>query len=229
MWLTVLISFLLGTIVLVRFVQRCFTHWKRLNFPEIKPALIFGNLKPVAKREKSFGVTIYDLYKQTKANPFVGIYLFFRPALLINDIEVIKTVLNKDFSFFHDRGVYSNVQHDPLSGGIFQLSGAEWRNLRLKMTPAFSSAKLRSMFKTFHDVGLELEQHISKKADIGSVIEIKDILSRYAVDIIASTIFGFEVNTIRNPDNKFRYVGKSFTDPNLMNGFRNAGLFLWPK
>ena len=229
MWLTSLILFVLGTTVLVGFIQRCFTHWKRLNFPEIKPSFIFGNLKPVAKGEKSFGVTIHDLYKQTKANPFVGIYLFFRPALLINDIGVIKTVLNQDFSFFHDRGVYSNVKHDPLSGGIFQLSGTEWKKLRVKMTPAFSSAKLRSMFKTFHDVGLELEQHINTKADIGSVIEIKDILSRYAIDIIASTIFGFEVNTIRNPNSKFRDVGKSFTDSNFINGFRNAGFFLWPK
>lgn len=227
MWCASLIIFSITTAV--AFVLRSFTFWKRSNFPEIKPLLIFGNLKPVVKGEKSFGVTIYELYQQTKANTFVGIYLFFRPALLINDIALVKNVLIEDFQHFHDRGVYTSIHNDPLSGGLFQLTGNEWKNLRAKLTPAFSSAKLKNMFTTFHDVGLELEKFISKKADSGSIVEMKDLLSRYIVDIIASTIFGFEVNTIRNPQNKFRDVGKSFTDPNLINGFRNAGFFLWPK
>lgn len=221
---------LLSITVVVAFVHRSFKFWKRLNFPEIKPVLFLGNLKPVVKGEKSFGVTIFELYKQTKANPFVGIYLFFRPALLINDINIIKNVLNNEFQHFHDRGVYTNVSHDPLSGGLFQLSGSEWKSLRSKLTPAFSSAKLKNMFATFLDVGMELEKYISKQADGGGcLMEMKDLLSRYIVDIIASTIFGIEVNTIQNPRHSFRDVGKSFTDPNLINGFRNAGFFLWPK
>lgn len=231
MWWTVLLIFLITLVV--RFFHRSFTFWKRLNFPEVKPLFIFGNLKPVVKGEKSFGVTIYELYKQTKAKPFVGIYLFFRPALLVNDINLVDSILKQDFNHFYDRGVYSNVQHDPLSGGLFQLNGLEWKNLRTKMTPAFSSAKLKSMFKTFHDVGINLQNHmnmniVSNKGD-GCVVEMKDLLSRYIVDIIASTIFGMEVDTIKNPRHEFRNVGKSFNDPNLINGFRNAGFFLWPK
>lgn len=228
MWLAVLLIFSIAAAAVANF-RRSFSHWKRLNVPEIKPLLIFGNLKPVAKAEKSFGLTIYELYKQTSAQPFIGIYLFFRPALLINDLTLVKNVLNDEFQHFHDRGVYSNVKHDPLSGGLFQLNGREWRNLRNKMTPAFSSAKLKNMFKTFHDIGIELEQFITEKAYDGCELEMKDLLSRYTVDIVASTIFGVSVNTIRNPQHKFRDIGRSFLDSNFINGFRNAGFFLWPK
>lgn len=228
MWWTALV--LVAIVIAVRFVHRSFTFWKRLNFPEIKPQLIIGNLKPVVKGERSFGVTIYELYKQSSASPFVGIYLFFRPALLVNDIVLVKNVLNNDFHHFHDRGVYNHVNDDPLSGGIFQLDGLEWKNLRTKMTPAFSSAKLKNMFKTFHDIGTNLERHMSRSASNGGYeAEMKDLLSRYIADIVASTIFGFEVNTIENPKHDFRDVGRSFTNPNLMNGFRNAGFFLWPR
>lgn len=227
MWLTSLILITISAAAV--FVHRNFTFWKRWNFPEVEPQFIFGNLKPVAEGKKSFGVRIYDLYLQTKATPFIGIYLFFRPALLVNDITIVKNILNKDFQHFHDRGVYHNVKHDPLSGGLFQLPGTEWKNLRQKLTPAFSSAKLKSMFGTFLDVGVKLEKSISKQADDGCIVEMKDLLSRYIVDIIANTIFGCEVSTIENPHHEFRDVGKSFTDPNLINGFRNAGFFLWPK
>lgn len=226
MW-TVLV--VLSITIAITFIRRCFTFWKRSGFPEIKPSILFGNLKPVAKGQKSFGVTIHDLYKESKENPFIGIYLFFRPALLVNDLTLVKFILKDDFQHFHDRGVYTNLEHDPLSGGLFQLSGREWKTLRTKLTPAFSSAKLKNMFKTFHDVGVKLEKHIGAKAGDGCVVEMKDLLSRYTVDIVASTIFGFEVDTIENPHHKFRDVGKSFSDPNLINGFRNAGFFLWPK
>lgn len=227
MWSFVLALFSIVTAVSLVFRQ--FTFWRRLGFTEIQPSLIVGNCKAVAKGKASFGVAIYDLYKQSNASPFVGIYLFFRPALLINDIDLVKSVLNNDFSHFHDRGVYHNAQHDPLSGGLFQLGGQEWKNLRVKMTPAFSSAKLKNMFQTFHTVAAELERFITEKAHNGCEMEMKDLVSRYIVDVVANTIFGCEVNTIRNPNHKFRDVGKSFTDPNLINGFRNAGFFLWPR
>lgn len=232
MWSTVLLLLLIALVV--RFFHRSFTYWKRLNFSEIKPLLIFGNLKPVIKGEKSFGITIYELYKKTKEIPFVGIYLFFRPALLVNDIDLVENVLKRDFDHFHDRGVYSNVEHDPLSGGLFQLNGREWKALRNKMTPAFTSAKLKTMFKTFHDVGINLQNQINTRITSqipgdGCVVEMKDLLSRYTVDIVASTIFGCEVDTIKNPCHEFRNIGESFTDSNLINGFRNVGFFLWPK
>lgn len=90
------------------------------------------------------------------------------------------------------------------------------------------------MFKIFHDIGMNLQSYINmsimkKKSNDGCVMEMKDLLSRYIVDIIASTIFGFDVATIKNPHHEFRNVGKSFADPNLINGFRNTGFFLWPK
>ncbi|CRK87139.1 CLUMA_CG000948, isoform A [Clunio marinus] len=219
---------LLALFVTVFYIRRSFTYWQRLQFPEVKPLFIFGNVKSVVTGEKSFGITIYELYKKTRNIRFVGIYLFFRPALLINDLDIVKNVLNNDFQHFYDRGVYNNVQSDPLSGGLFQLSGSEWKNLRQKLTPAFSSAKLKGMFSKILNVGLDLEKYLEQQIVNDNVVEMKDLLSRYIVDIVASTVFGFEVNTIRNPRHIFRDVGKSFTDPNLINGFRNAGFFLWP-
>lgn len=227
MWLAVLVLILI--VIVVRFIRQSFNIWERLDFPQIKPSLIIGNLKPVVTGQKSFGVTLFELYKQSRAKRFVGIYLFFRPALLVNDIELVKNILNNDFNHFHDRGVYNNVQHDPLSGGLFQLNGHEWKNLRVKMTPAFSSAKLKNMFQTFHDVAMELQRHIIENISDECEVEMKDLISRYIVDIIANTIFGCKVNTIKDPKHKFRDVGKSFTEPNLINGFRNAGFFLWPR
>lgn len=194
------ITFFIITVA-VTFDHRSFTHWTRAGFPEIKPLLLLGNLKPVVKGKKSFGVTIYELYRQSRARPFVGFHLFFRSALLINDIDLVK--------------------NEPLSDGLFMLSGGEWKNLQTKLTSAFSSAKLKNIFPTF----LELHEHIRPTPEVSWKWKIcyrasSSILSR--VQFSASKSIRSKIRSIRD-------VGQSFSAPNLINCCRGAGIFLWPK
>ena len=124
---------LLLTIVFVTFlymiIKHYYSYWEREGFPHIKAVILWGNLRAVAKKERSFGTAIYDLYNQTK-EPFVGIYLFFRPALLVRDADLIKNILVNDFQHFHDRGVYCDQKNDPMSANLFSLPGQEWKDLR---------------------------------------------------------------------------------------------------
>lgn len=67
---------------------------------------------------KSIGEVFSDLYFKHKKNPYIGMWMMFRPALLVNDPELIKTIVVKDFASFQDRGFYVNEKDDPLSGKI---------------------------------------------------------------------------------------------------------------
>ena len=106
-------------------------------------------------------------------------YAFVKPSLVLAEPELIKFVLTKDFTSFHDRGLYCNDRIDPLSGHLFLLGGKKWRNLRVKLTPTFTSGKMKQMFGTVVDCGEKLSQFLKPKADKREVIEIKDLFARY--------------------------------------------------
>jgi cytochrome P450 family 6 len=220
--------FLAVIVVSVYLIIRFFySHWERKKFPHIKPVIPFGNLQSVVQKKRSFGTAIYDLYTSTK-EPFVGIYLLWRPALLIRDAELAKRILVKDFASFHDRGVYVDEVNDPMSGNLFSLEGEKWKKLRQQLSPTFTSGKLKNMMPTIMKVANELQDFVRPMAEKEKVLEMKDLMSRYVIDIIASVIFGCEVNTIRNPNEEFCCIGKLF-NTGFMQAIRVASIFLCPR
>jgi cytochrome P450 family 6 len=176
---------------------------------------------------RSFGVAIYDLYQQSK-RPFIGIYLFFRPAVLIRDAHLAKSILTSDFLSFHDRGVYCNEEADPFSCSLFALPGDKWKKLRQKLTPTFSSGKLKNMMPTILDVAERFQGKMQLTADVEGVLDLKDISARYVLDVIASVIFGIEVDTLEQPDHDFRSIVRASTQ-NPIDGLRAAANFVCPK
>ncbi|KAL0101734.1 hypothetical protein PUN28_019105 [Cardiocondyla obscurior] len=123
-------------------------------------------------------------------------------------------VLTKEFSTFHDRGVFCNEQIDPLMGNLFALSGKKWRNLRVKLTPTFTSGKIKQMFTVLKESSDELTKYLEVKAQMKDSIDIKDIFARYTTDVIMTTAFGVKSNCIEEPNNEYRSMGKKIFDIN---------------
>ncbi|XP_011705146.1 PREDICTED: cytochrome P450 6d3-like [Wasmannia auropunctata] len=105
-------------------------------------------------------------------------YSFFKPNLVIADPDLIQMVLAKEFKSFHDRGLFCNEKTDPLSGHLFSLSGKKWRNLRLKLTPSFTSGKTKQFFIILKECGKEFAKSLESKAWTKDCIEIKDMFTR---------------------------------------------------
>lgn len=174
----VLLLFLLLATLLFLLTKHQYSYWNRRNFPSDPDTNIpCGCLASVVKHEKSMGVALYDAYLKSKS-PFIGIYLLFRPAVMIRDAELARQILIQDFTSFHDRGVYVDEKRDRLSCNLFSLRGQSWSSLRQKLTPSFSSAKLKAMFHTSDDIGNKMIEHLNKiLPDKGSAeVDIKDIL-----------------------------------------------------
>ncbi|XP_037947256.1 probable cytochrome P450 6a17 [Teleopsis dalmanni] len=190
-------------------------HWRRLGIPHNKPAIIVGNMQEWPDK-KHISQIFMEWYKQFKGSgPFAGFHFYFSKAILVLDVELVKNILVKDFNNFANRGVYHNERDDPLTGNLFFLEGEKWRQLRHKMTPTFTSGKMRHMFSTVVKVGEELAQVMNEKiAHDGNILEITDLLGRYTADVIGSCAFGLECNSLRDPTAEFCVMGKRFfTDP----------------
>ena len=185
-----------------------FKYWKKRNVPYAKPNFPFGNFAEKFLFRKYLGHVLEKIYKELDGQKYGGIYSFTKPGFIFRDPDIIKNVLVKDFSNFHDRGFFMDEELEPLSGHLFFLRGNRWRNLRVKLSPTFTSGKMKMMFQTLVDCGLELGNILEESASNEEVIEIKDIMARYSTDIIASCAFGIQCNCLKDPDAEFRQWGR---------------------
>jgi cytochrome P450 family 6 len=207
--LLILVTTLFVSLVAVYlYVKRTFNYWKNKNVHQLTPTFPFGNFSSAFRQKTSLGSATEKLYADHNDKPFVGVYVSLRPSLLVNDPELVKNILIRDFQHFQDRGFYVNEKTDPLSGHLFALTGDKWKNLRAKLTPTFTTGKLKGMFQTLLDTGKKLQEHFENIADVGQTVEVRDILARYNTDIIASVAFGLDCDSLKNPNAKFREVGK---------------------
>lgn len=222
------IGFAVSTFILLNHFLHNF--WSRRGFVQLKPKFIVGNIGDLFRLKKSIAEIFGELYEKSKQHKIVGLYFTYRPALLVNDPELIQKILVKDFNNFSDHGLYVDEQKDPLSGHLFSLGGEKWKNLRSKLSPLFSPIKLKMMFSTFQNCALKLQNHVEKCAKSErNVIEIRDLLARYTTDIIASVAFGIDNDSLNEPENLFRKMGSKVFSPSFKSGLRAIITFLMPK
>ena len=68
--------------------------------------------------------------------------------------------------------------------------------MRNKLSPAFTSGKLKAMYPIIVDKGDNLVKAIERDSTGGRSIEAKNMMMRLTCDIISSVAFGMEANTL---------------------------------
>lgn len=162
-------------------------YWKDRNVPHIKSPLLLGHFyKTVLLKENNVNA-ITRLYEHpnAKGQAFVGINVFHKPAILIREPELIKRVLIKDFQYFANRHVGADPVHDPISGlNLFQIKNPQWKDLRVKLSPIFTSGKMKQMFYMVENVGNELTEIVADLVKMGNpAVEIRTLLARYTIGV----------------------------------------------
>uniref|UniRef100_A0A336JYZ5 CSON009146 protein n=1 Tax=Culicoides sonorensis TaxID=179676 RepID=A0A336JYZ5_CULSO len=228
--LITLVILTISTIIFVvyLYLKHIFTHWKRHEFPFIEPVIPYGNLQTHAKKQRSMGNAVWDLYNST-SEPFIGIYTYTNPAVLIRDIELVKKVLVTDFDYFHDRNVYNNKEKEPLLTQLFSMKGEEWKNLRRKFNPLFSSGKLKAMFPTIMNEVDKLDEYVLETVKSGTIFENKDQTYRYVLNLIGSIVFGIDIDVLKDPNHPFEKMHKKILSADKFSDFKNTLQFLCPK
>lgn len=197
-------------------IRKRFAYFEDNGFLFVKPVIPLGNLKGVGK-EFHLVYKVLEYYKKFKGKaPAFGMFFSINPVVIITDLEIAKHVLVRDFDAFRNRGLYHNKRDDPLGCHLFTIEDAEWKNMRQKLTPTFTSGKMKNMFETVVKVSdlmiKKLQQNQSSE-----VVEVKEALSEFTTDVIGNVAFGLEMNSIADPDALFRKMGKKIfkQDTNL--------------
>lgn len=192
------------------YIRHLYTYWQRKGFPCVPPKLPYGNLINGFGHEQ-LALLLDRLYQPLKGQgPVGGMYFLHRPFALALDINFVKQMLIKDFNHFEDRGIYYNEKDEPISAHLFAVDAEKWRHLRHKLSPTFTSGKMKFMFPTIVNVAKEFEKTLATivpPGDIGTDLEVRDILARYTLDVIGTCAFGIDCNSLRNPNTEFKSMG----------------------
>ncbi|KAF6203284.1 hypothetical protein GE061_003702 [Apolygus lucorum] len=182
-----------------------------LGIPYVKPIWPFGSdVKGLLMREHTTS-TVSKMYYELEPHKIGGYYLAVRPTIMIRDPELVHKVYATDFGHFVDRGIPSNPKRDPLEGHLFLLNGAKWRFMRAKLSPIFTSGKLKFMYAEMKKCVDTFIAHLEKTVPFGKDIDMKEDSVGFTVEVISSCAFGIEINSIGNPNSEFVvYANKVF-------------------
>ncbi|XP_025831658.1 probable cytochrome P450 6a14 [Agrilus planipennis] len=214
----VLISLVLVFLtVIILYLKWTFRYWKSRQVYVPEPSLPFGNINDLMTGKESFGGLVTNVYNTLRAKglPYGGYYFAFKPVFVPADNNLVKHILTTDFQHFTDHEPFLEDANNPLNAHLFALTGAKWKALRTKLTPLFTSGKLKMMFPTLVSCTDSFPYFLDEAIKRGEPFDIKEIFGRYTTDVIGSVAFGIDCNCFKNPNTEFRTYGKKIFDTGL--------------
>ncbi|XP_014250631.1 probable cytochrome P450 6a14 isoform X1 [Cimex lectularius] len=193
--------------------KKIYRTWKDRGVKHEEPVLFLGNFLRTVLQKANQGERLKEVCDQFPDEKVVGFYEFIRPSLVIKDAEYVEAVLIKDFPHFVDHGFEINETTNALEVSLFTMTGKRWRAYRNKLSPIFTTGKLKSMYGLMTDIANNLMKAIDREKT--ECLELKDVLGRFSMDVIGSFAFGMDANTLADPECKFRKMGKKTFDFNF--------------
>ncbi|XP_078295969.1 cytochrome P450 3A12 isoform X2 [Panthera onca] len=205
---------LLATSLVLLYLYGTHTHglFKKLGIPGPKPLPFLGTALGYRQGFCEFDEKCFRTYGR-----MWGFYDGRQPVLAITDPDMIKTVLVKEcYSVFTNRRSLGPVGF--MKSAISLSEDEQWKRIRTVLSPTFTSGKLKEMFPIVGQYGDVLVRNLRKEAEKGKPVTLKDILGAYSMDVITSTSFGVNIDSLNNPRDPFventkKLLKFSFLDP----------------
>uniref|UniRef100_A0A3Q0SQP3 Cytochrome P450 3A n=1 Tax=Amphilophus citrinellus TaxID=61819 RepID=A0A3Q0SQP3_AMPCI len=189
---------LLVALITLLFVYSCWTHgtFKKLGIPGPSPVPLFGNMLAYKKVGN-------DTFTSTAHQLHCGLIFDGRqPVLCITDPAMIKTILIKEcYSFFTNRRNFH--LNGPLYDAVNNAEDDQWRRIRSVLSPSFTSGRLKEMFDIMKHHSANLISSMKKKADEDEPLELKEFFGPYSMDVVTSTAFSVDIDSLSNPSDPF--------------------------
>lgn len=169
------------------------------------------------------GILEHDIFAIEKYGTVHGSYLGNVPTLVVAEPTMIKEIFQRQSNNFPYRmkALYVSKWWE---NGVVIASGEHWRYLRALISPSFSTGRLREMQPKLLKCITVMTECLNEK--IGATGEfdcdIRAILGALTMDIICSTSFGIDMQTLRNMETEFTKHAKVVSTLNIESNPINA-------
>ncbi|OWK57867.1 Cytochrome P450 3A40 [Lonchura striata] len=186
--------------------------FKKLGIPGPRPLPFVGTFL-----EYRHGVHNFDQKCFEKYGKIWGFYDGRQPVLAVLDPILIKNILVKEcYNIFTNRRNFR--LNGILESALNVAEDEQWKRISVVLSPAFTSGKLKEMFHIINHHGGKLVKNIEKKVANDEFVTAKDIFGAYSMDVVTSTSFSVNVDSMNNPNDPFvtnikKFLQFSFLSP----------------
>ncbi|KAJ1096448.1 hypothetical protein NDU88_001590 [Pleurodeles waltl] len=195
---------LLVVLVTVVFLYGTWTHgiFRKLGIPGPRPLPFIGTFHGYRN-----GMLEFDMECFKKYGKIWGIFDGRTPILAVMDPIIVKSILVKEF-FTHFTNRRDFGLNGPLKDGVTVAKDDQWKRIRTVLSPTFTSGKLKEMFPIMKNLGDTLVKNLQKKTEQDEPLDMKQMFSSYSIDVVISTSFGVNIDSMNNPKDPFVTNGR---------------------
>nr|XP_020658078.1 cytochrome P450 3A24-like isoform X1 [Pogona vitticeps] len=174
-----------------------YNFFKKLGIPGPRSLPFLGTFL-----EYRNGVVHFDMKCYQKYGKIWGFFDGRQPVLAILEPAIFKTIFVKQFyTHFtnrHDRGFSGDLE-----ASVFVAPDEEWKRIRTILSPTFTSGRLKEMMPIINHYGEVLVETVQKRMKNNESMDMKAIFGTYSLDVVASTSFSIDIDSINNPCDPF--------------------------
>uniref|UniRef100_A0A4W6F1D4 Cytochrome P450 3A n=1 Tax=Lates calcarifer TaxID=8187 RepID=A0A4W6F1D4_LATCA len=187
--------------------------FKKIGIRGPKPLPFIGTFLEYRKGIHNFDTELFD---SNGKRIYHIIRISCKPLLAVMDTAMIKTILVKEcYSVFTNRRDFG--LNGPLHDAVSVVEDEEWKRIRSVLSPSFTSGRLKEMYTIMLKHSSNLIKSLNKQVEADAVIEVKEVFGPYSMDVVTSTAFSVDIDSINHPSDPFVANIKKMVKFNFLN------------
>ncbi|MBN3306390.1 CP3AR protein, partial [Amia calva] len=168
--------------------------FNKFGIPGPRPLPFLGSFFEYRK-----GLHKFDLECFQKYGKIWGIFEGRKPLLFTMDTSMIKSIMVKEcYSLFTNRRDMKLM--GPMYDSLTVVKDEKWKRIRSVISPSFTSGRLKDVFPIVKQYADTLVTNLQNK---DQTVQIKDFIGPYSMDVVTSTSFSVNVDSLNNPNDPF--------------------------
>ncbi|KAI8435423.1 hypothetical protein MSG28_003730 [Choristoneura fumiferana] len=190
--LVVMLGLASGALLVYLFLVRNFSYWEKRGVNGPKPIPLFGNVKSTTLRRITYNECYRKFYEEHPEDKVVGLYRAWHPCLLVRDLDVLKHVMIRQFDNFVDRGF--SFSNKGLGFNLFNAESDDWRVLRTRLSPMFTTGKLKNMLYLMTERGDRFLRYLEPLVERSPEQNVHTLIQRFTIANIGACAFGIDID-----------------------------------
>lgn len=190
--ITVTLGLASCALLIYLFLVRNFSYWQQRGVNGPKPVPFFGNVKKTTLRHITFNESFRQFYEAYPDEKVIGLFRTWNPCVLVRDLDVLKHVMIRDFDNFVDRGFSFSTKG--LGMNLFNAESDDWRVLRTRLSPIFTTGKLKNMLYLMVNNANRFLDYLDPVLKKSPEQNIQLLVQRFTIGNIGACAFGIDID-----------------------------------